>query len=111
VVPLIEAILQELRVLKSDPVPLQELDRAKRYLKGSLVLGLESTASRMSHLARQELFLGQVVDLEEMLDRVDRVTPSDVQRISQQIFRQEAMGFAAVGKVTKEALVRQNFVV
>jgi predicted Zn-dependent peptidase len=111
VVPLIEAILQELRVLKSDPVPPQELDRAKRYLKGSLVLGLESTASRMSHLARQELFLGQVVDLEDMLDRVDRVSPLDVQRISQQIFRQESMGFAAVGNVTKEALIRENFVV
>lgn len=111
VMPLIEAILQELRVLKSDLVPPQELERAKRYLKGSLVLGLESTASRMSHLARQELFLGQVVDIEDMLAHVDRVSPADVQRISQQIFRQESMGFAAVGKVTKEAIIHEGFVV
>lgn len=109
--PLIEAILRELRMLKTEEIASHELDRAKRYLKGSLVLGLESTASRMSHLARQELFLGQIVDLEEMLARVDRVSAADVQRISQRIFRQEAMGFAAVGKVSQPDLVRDRFLV
>ena len=48
-------------------VPADELRRAKDHLKGSLMLSLESTSSRMSHLARQELYFGRHFTLDEML--------------------------------------------
>ncbi len=48
-----------------------ELQRAKDHLKGSLMLGLESTSSRMSHLARQEMYGDQTETLDEMLAAID----------------------------------------
>ena len=49
------------------PVPEAELRRAKDHLKGSLMLSLESTSSRMSHLARQEIYFGRHFTMDEVL--------------------------------------------
>jgi hypothetical protein len=55
-------------------VPEAELRRAKDHLKGSLMLSLENTASRMSHLARQEIYFDRFFGLDETLEGVERVT-------------------------------------
>src|SRR5439155_2879023 len=55
----VESITREFRQLKEQRVSDEELRRAKDHLKGSLMLGLESTASRMSNLARQEMYFGK----------------------------------------------------
>src|SRR5205823_5025958 len=52
----VDSIVKEFRELKETPVPAEELRRAKDHLKGSFVLGLESTSSRMGNLARQEMY-------------------------------------------------------
>ena len=52
----VDLCVEELRGMKQAPVPDAELRRAKDHLKGSLMLSLENTASRMSHLARQEIY-------------------------------------------------------
>ena len=62
--------------MKSAPVPDAELRRAKDHLKGSLMLSLENTASRMSHLARQEIYFDRQFGLDETLAGVERVTPA-----------------------------------
>ena len=51
-----------------------ELHRAKDHLKGSLMLSLENTASRMSHLARQEIYFDRQFGLDETLVGIERVT-------------------------------------
>ena len=51
-----------------------ELQRAKDHLKGSLMLSLENTASRMSHLARQEIYFDRQFGLDETLEGIERVT-------------------------------------
>ena len=53
--------------MKQAPVPDAELQRAKDHLKGSLMLSLENTASRMSHLARQEIYFDRQFGLDETL--------------------------------------------
>ena len=60
--------------MKQTPVPDAELRRAKDHLKGSLMLSLENTASRMSHLARQEIYFDRHFGLDETLAGVERVT-------------------------------------
>src|SRR5215471_7959922 len=60
----VESITREFRLLKDQRVPDEELRRAKDHLKGSLMLGLESTASRMSNLARQEMYFGKFFTLD-----------------------------------------------
>jgi predicted Zn-dependent peptidase len=64
---LIDVVMVELRRMKDDPMPESELRRAKDHLKGSLMLNLESTSSRMSHLARQEIYFDRQFGLDEDL--------------------------------------------
>ena len=63
----IDLCVEELKTLKRTPVPDAELRRAKDHLKGSLMLSLENTASRMSHLARQEIYFDRHFGLDETL--------------------------------------------
>ena len=78
----IDLSVEELRGLKRTPVPDDELKRAKDHLKGSLMLSLENTASRMSHLARQEIYFDRHFSLDETLAGVQRVTAADIQRVA-----------------------------
>src|SRR5512140_774922 len=67
----VEAVIKEFRSFKEEPIPAEELRRAKDHLKGSLMLGLESTSSRMANLARQELFFGRFYTLDELLESIE----------------------------------------
>jgi len=79
--------LEELRRIKGEQVPAAELRRAKDHLKGSLMLSLENTGSRMSHLARQEIYHGRQFGLDETLHGIEAVAADDVQRIAAELFR------------------------
>ena len=76
--------VEELRRLKGERLPDEELRRAKDHLKGSLMLSLENTGSRMSHLARQEIYFGRQFGLDELLAGIESVEADDVQRIAEQ---------------------------
>jgi predicted Zn-dependent peptidase len=78
--------VEEFRRLKGEPLPAEELRRAKDHLKGSLMLSLENTGSRMSHLARQEIYFGRHFTLDEIMSGIENVEAADVQRISDEIF-------------------------
>ena len=91
--------LQEFGKFKCEPVSEAEIQRAKDQLKVSIMLGLESTSSRMSNLARQEIFFGRQFTLDEMLDRIDRVTIEDVQRVAGDIFRGDDLAITAIGQL------------
>jgi predicted Zn-dependent peptidase len=79
--------VEELKKMKGEKVPEVELRRAKDHLKGSLMLSLENTGSRMSHLARQEIYFGRQADLDETLEGIEAVEVDDVQRIADDIFQ------------------------
>ena len=96
--------LRELRELREAEVPADELRRAKDHLKGSLMLGLESTSSRMSHLARQELFFGRHVTFDEMLASIEAVSAVDVQRVAADLFRDDCLVATTVGPESGPAL-------
>jgi predicted Zn-dependent peptidase len=78
-------------------VPAEELRRAKDHLKGGLVLNLESSASRMSHLARQFIFFGRYYTLDEMTSAVEAVTAADVQRVANDLFQDAGLAATVVG--------------
>jgi predicted Zn-dependent peptidase len=77
--------LEEFRKLRGEPLPAEELRRAKDHLKGSLMLSLENTGSRMSHLARQEIYFGRQIGLDELLAGIEAVSAGDVQRIANEV--------------------------
>jgi predicted Zn-dependent peptidase len=96
----IDLTLAELRALREVAVPADELQRAKDHLKGSLMLGLESTSSRMSQLAREELYFGRHFTLDEMLAGIDRVDADDVRAAAAELFRDGASVATVVGPVS-----------
>jgi predicted Zn-dependent peptidase len=81
--------LEELRRMKGEPLPPDELRRAKDHLKGSLMLSLENTGSRMSHIARQEIYFGRTFKLDEILTGIESVSAEDIPRIAADLFRGE----------------------
>ena len=87
----------ELAELRNTVVEHEELRRAKDHLKGSIMLSLENTSSRMSQLARQELFFGRQYTLDEILHSIEAVTADDVLRVSQDLFRDGASVATVVG--------------
>ena len=93
----VDLCVVELKALKTTPVPESELRRAKDHLKGSLMLSLENTASRMSHLARQEIYFNRHFGLDETLAGVESVTAEDVQRVANELFGGGQLAATVVG--------------
>ena len=104
VAEVVDLVVEELRGLRRAAAPDEELRRAKDHLKGSCVLGLESTTSRMSQLAQCEMYFGRQVPLSETLAGIDRVTAEDVQRVAADLFRNGALAAAAVGPVPEASI-------
>jgi len=105
----VQSVVGEFRKLKSEPVPEEELQRSKAQLKGSLMLSLESSTSRMSNLARQEMYFDRFYDLDELIERIEAVTVEDLSSLAQEFFKPEAVAVTALGnlnglKVTRDQL-------
>ncbi len=92
----VRLILEEIAGLFG-PLDEAELQRAKESLKGSIMLPLESTGSRMSKLAGSELYHSRQIDLDEILGRIDVVDAAAVQRMAAEIFTPDQMAMAAIG--------------
>jgi predicted Zn-dependent peptidase len=84
---------------RDEPVSDAELQRAKDQLKVSIMLSLESTSARMSNVARQEIFFGRQFTLDEILERIDRVTADDVRRMAREIFGGKELAVTAIGQL------------
>jgi predicted Zn-dependent peptidase len=93
-----ELMLAELRRLADDGITADELARAHGQLSGSAALALEDSDTRMSRLGRAELTLGEFVDLDESVRRLNAVSRDDVQRLAREL-ADGPMGIAAVGPV------------
>jgi predicted Zn-dependent peptidase len=93
----VAATMEELVRIKSELIEEEELERNKDQLKASLMLNLESTSSRMSSLAQQEMTLGRFISPDEIIVNVDAVTAQDVRRVANQIFKQDEMAVTILG--------------
>jgi predicted Zn-dependent peptidase len=98
--------IEELRRLKDEPVPEAELKRAKDQLKSNIVLGLESSSSRMSNLARQEMYFGRFFSVDEIITEVNAIQSSDIQSLAQDLFRPDAIALTVLGNLGDLAVDR-----
>jgi predicted Zn-dependent peptidase len=87
----VQLIVAELHRMKETLLTSTELQHAKDYLKGSLLLSLESTMSRMSHLARQEAYFGRHITIAEIAAGVDSVTPEQVRGVACELLSAERL--------------------
>jgi predicted Zn-dependent peptidase len=88
---------QQLRRLQDEPVPLDELERAKENVKGRTVLSMESTLARMNRLGSSVLMDVPILTLDELLAAIDAVTAEDVARLARDVYGPQAMSAAGVG--------------
>jgi len=104
----VSGVMDELRAIKNSPVGADELRRAKDNLKASVVLGLESTSSRMSNLARQDIFFGRFWDLDETVEAIESVSIGDIQEIANTFLKPENMALTVVGPVMDDTFTRRD---
>ena len=102
----VQSMVSEFHKLKSEPVPEEELRRAKDQLKGSLMLSLESSTARMSNLARQEMYFDRFFSMDEMIRRIEAVTSEQLKRIADGFFRPEAIAVTILGNLNGLKLTR-----
>lgn len=95
----LDLTIAEFRAMKESPVSEEELRRAKNHLKGSLMLSLESTSSRMSNLARQELYFHRFSSLDEILSSIEAVTREEVQSLANEFFHPDRIAATVLGPI------------
>jgi predicted Zn-dependent peptidase len=93
----ISAIVAELQHLCKEPVPDDELDRIKAYVRGGFLLGLEGTQQMSSWLGSQECLYHQVREVDEILAHVNVVNAADIRRVACICFAPEWRRLAIIG--------------
>ena len=93
----VEMIVKELKKISAGEVSAEELSRTQGQLVGSMILGLESTDSWMSHIARDEIYFGKTVTTDEICQRIRAVTSDDVIELAGALFRTDGMALTLLG--------------
>lgn len=93
----VEMILKEYKNLAQQIITESELKKAKDYLKGNLVLSLESSDALASFYAGQELLTGKILTLKEECAKIDKVKTREVKALAKEIFRKESLNLAVIG--------------
>jgi predicted Zn-dependent peptidase len=98
VVEVVDMVAGELKGLK-DSINAEELKRAKDQLKGNLILGLESTNSRMQSIARQEIYHERYFSPEELMREIDAVSMKQVRELSESLIKEGSLALTVLGPV------------
>jgi predicted Zn-dependent peptidase len=93
----IETVSRELVRLTEEPVPADELQRAKEHLKGRMILGLESTSSRMTRLGKGVITDTAILSLDELAQRIDEVTSEQLLKLADEVYRPAALSVVGIG--------------
>jgi predicted Zn-dependent peptidase len=94
-------IVKELKKIKEEGItPAEEL-RVKNQIKGNLILSLESSNSHMSRIARQEIYYGKYLSMDDIIKGVEKVTAEQVQRLARQIFTRENFALTILGPLSR----------
>ena len=93
----IEALVAELRKLRDEPVPEEELLRTKELRKGRLLMGFEDSRSVAAWIGSQEATYGEIKTPEEVMAKIEAVTAAEVQELAQELFQPERLSLALIG--------------
>ncbi|HEV2713022.1 MAG TPA: pitrilysin family protein, partial [Gaiellaceae bacterium] len=93
----VETIARELRKIANDPVPADELEKAKNVSKGRFVLQTESPHGMIMFGLRREVLEGRAPEPQEVLDGIDAVTADDVQRVAADVIGDKGLNLALIG--------------
>jgi predicted Zn-dependent peptidase len=106
----VNLVLNEFHKLKQDLLTEEELTRAKNQVKGNILLGLESSNSRMANLAHQEMYFHQFITVDEIISRICDVNAAQVQTMAQRLFDPERIAVTLLGRLDGVKLRRAQLV-
>jgi len=92
-----ETVGRELVRLVKEPVPADELRRAKEHLKGRLILGLESTSSRMTRLGKGVLTHTEILSEDELAERIEAVTSEQLLELAGEVYHPRSLSVVGIG--------------
>lgn len=93
----VEVTLREIGKVAREGLKPDELARSKSQLKGNMLLGMESTESRMNRLARNEIYFRREIPISELATGIEKVTNDHVVELASSCFRSDRMGFVMLG--------------
>ena len=95
----VDLSLRELRRIVRESVGNEELKLSKDQAISSILLGLESSSARAGTLARQEIIHGRRISPDEIIKKLESVTPDDIQSVAKQYFTTESLSLGALGNL------------
>jgi predicted Zn-dependent peptidase len=104
VLEVVGLLMDNLDRLRNEDVSAAELRTAKEQLKGNLLLSTESTGSRMSKLAMNEIYFGRQLDIQDVIQDIEDVTEEGVRRTARDLFRGEYLNLSVLGDVDRDSL-------
>jgi predicted Zn-dependent peptidase len=99
----IQIILKNYKLIKNKRINQQEIRKAKDYIKGKAILGMESSDEQAYFYADQELLENKILTLDEIFVKIEAVTASDIQRVAKDIFKPEKLNLALIGPFKDKA--------
>jgi predicted Zn-dependent peptidase len=109
-VDVVSLVMKEFSRLKTESLPDDELRRAKDQLKGNIILGLESSMSRMSNLARQEMYFEHFFGVDEIMQKVEDVTAPEVMEMANELFDGDKVAVTMLGRLDGVKVNRSHLV-
>ena len=82
----VDMIFEELRNVRDEILPVEEVDMSREQIKGHMLMAMESTFTRMNRLAKSLIYHDRLVPVEELIESLDAVTPDDIQASAQRYF-------------------------
>jgi predicted Zn-dependent peptidase len=86
-----DLILKEFKEMRNKKISSTELNRIKTQLKGNLMLGLESTSSRMNRLGKMEVYLNEFIYLDDIITKINKVTAEQVREVANELLDPEEL--------------------
>jgi len=97
----VRLVVKEIRKLRDEGITAAEEERVRNQIKGSLILSLESSNSHMSRIARQEMYFGKHLTIDDLVRGVEKVTAGQVQDLAKQLFTQENLALTILGPLSR----------
>ncbi|MBP7174882.1 MAG: insulinase family protein [Thermoclostridium sp.] len=95
----IKHIRNEIETLTREALTANDVEKAKNQLKGSFILGLDSTSSRMNSMGKSQLMMGRIRTPDEVLESINRVSLESIDTVIKYVFKTEQMGLSAIGDI------------
>ena len=99
----VSAMMEQLSIMREKKVPEAEMNKAKEFTKGRLLLSMEDTFANAGWVGQQEVLDQEFLTVDQVIEHIDAVTAADVRRQAQQLFATEKLKLAIVGPFEKRA--------